>query len=356
MKIAFSIAHMGIGGAQRVTLNLIHWINKYTNNEVLLFIGTSKKVSDFAYSLDGINFYKLPDSKIIKIKTLRSYLLKEKPDVLITMGMPDTIYDSLACIGLSLKHIVSERNDPRHFGGKSSTKWLSRLLACFADGYVFQTKDAKDYYCLPCFKKGTIIPNPLIGLEQMPSKPYQGERNKKIVTVGRLNVQKNHPLLVNAFSQIADEFPEYKLVIYGEGPTRDSLIDLVDSLGLHDRVELPGSISDVFSKIYESSLFVLSSDFEGMPNALMEALALGIPCISTDCPCGGPKELIQDGVSGLLVPTQNQESLANAMRRVLRFSHESKMMSVESFKIREKLCLDRVANQWLDYFYQTIRK
>lgn len=356
MKIAFSIAHMGIGGAQRVTLNLIHWINRCTSLDTILFIGTTKKVSDFAYPLNGIKYYKLPDSKVSKIKALRCLLLEEKPDVLITMGMPDTIVDTSACVGLPIKHIISERNDPRNFRGKFITKWLSRFCACFADGYVFQTEDAMNYYKLPCFRKGTVIPNPLIGLDQMPDVPFDGQRRKEIVTVGRLNIQKNHPLLIRAFADVVKDFPDYKLVIYGEGSTEIDLRALIQELGLQDCVSLPGSICDVFERIYAASVFVLSSDFEGMPNALMEALALGVPSISTNCPCGGPKELIENGKSGLLIQVNNKSQLVDAIKSIITDYELSNTLSKNAFKIRKKLNPDKISKDWLNYINKVVQQ
>lgn len=356
MKIAFSIAHMGIGGAQRVTLNLIQWINRYTTHDTLLFIGTTRKVSDFEYPLNNIKYYKLPDSKVSKVKKLRSLLQEEQPDVLITMGLPDTIIDTTACIGLPIKHVISERNDPRNFKGKFITKLLSRICACFADGYVFQTLEAMKYYKLPCFRKGIVIPNPLIGLDQMPNMPFDGQRRKEIVTVGRLNAQKNHPLLITTFANIVKEFPDYKLVIYGEGSTENSLREMIQELGLQDYISLPGSVSDVFERIYEARAFVLSSNFEGMPNALMEALALGVPCVSTDCPCGGPKELIENGKSGLLVQVNNKSELINAIKSIMTDDELSNTLSKNAFKIRGKLNPDKISNDWLNYIKTVVQQ
>jgi glycosyltransferase involved in cell wall biosynthesis len=221
------------------------------------------------------------------------------------MGVPGALFDVPACVGLGIKHIISERNDPAHFGGSTITRIVSRLLMRKANGFVFQTKDAQAFYGGEIAKHSVIIPNPLFIGDDYPDTQYVGEREETIVTTGRLNKQKNHPLLIRAFKRIAVEFPEYKLIIYGEGPERQNDEALISELGLQERVLLPGTINDVPAKIYKSSLYVLSSDFEGMPNALMEAMALGLPCISTDCPCGGPRELIYKGYIGMLVPVDD---------------------------------------------------
>ena len=350
MKIVFTIAHMTIGGAQRVTYNLIKWLRDNTEDEVYLVIFGKLVIGDVEYDLNNINHEYLPSGKINKIWYLRKYLKKIKPDVLVTMGVPGALFDVPACAGLGIKHIISERNDPAHFGGRAFTRIVSRLLMRNADGFVFQTKDAQAFYGGEIAKRSVVIPNPLFIGEYFPATQYAGEREKTIVTTGRLNKQKNHPLLIRAFKRIADEFPDYELIIYGEGPERQNDEALISELGLQERVLLPGAINDVPAKIYKSSLYVLSSDFEGMPNALMEAMALGLPCISTDCPCGGPRELTTDGKDCLLVPVDDKDALAEEMRKVLSNEKFAIELGKNAMKIRERLSLDNVCKQWCDYF------
>ena len=350
MKIVFTIAHMTIGGAQRVTYNLIKWLQANTDAEVYLVIYSKRVIGDVKYDLSTISHVFLSQGKLRSIKKLRFFFKEIKPDIIVSMGTTNAIFDIPANMGLGIKHILSERNDPAHFGGNTITRIMSHLLMRKADGFVFQTKDAQVYYGGGIGKRSVVIPNPLFIDGDYPDTQYVGEREKTIVTTGRLNKQKNHPLLIRAFKRIAEEFPEYKLIIYGEGPERQNDEALISELGLQERVLLPGAINDVPAKIYKSSLYVLSSDFEGMPNALMEAMALGLPCISTDCPCGGPRELTTDGKDCLLVPVGDENALANAMRNVL----SNKMFAIElgknAMNIRERLSLDKICEQWNEYF------
>lgn len=350
MKIVFTIAHMTIGGAQRVTYNLIKWLRDNTEDEVYLVIFGKLVIGDVEYDLNNINHEYLPSGKINKIWYLRKYLKKIKPDVLVTMGVPGALFDVPACAGLGIKHIISERNDPAHFGGRVVTRIISRLLMRKADGFVFQTRDAQAFYGGEIAKRSMVIPNPLFIGDDYPATQYMGEREKAIVTTGRLNKQKNHPLLIRSFKRIAEEFPEYKLIIYGEGPERQNIKALIQELGLQERVLLPGTINDVPAKIYKSSLYVLPSDFEGMPNALMEAMALGLPCISTDCPCGGPRELTTNEQDCLLVPVGDENALANAMRRILKNPDVAQLMGKKAMDIREKLSVDKICRLWYNYF------
>lgn len=172
------------------------------------------------------------------------------------------------------------------------------------------------------------------------------ERSNEIVAAGRLNNQKNFSILIRAFSKLATRFPEHKLVIYGEGEKRNELFQLIKEKQLSERIFLPGNVEDIGDKMRKACMFVLSSDFEGMPNALMEAMALGLPCISTDCPVGGPRFLIDSGENGILIPTGNEEALVNAMEQILRDPREADVMGKKAHAIIDKCNPNRVYKQW----------
>ena len=350
MKIVFTIAHMTIGGTQRVCYNLIKWISNHTGASVHLIIYSKLQVGDIAYDLSDVSHSYAPGNMRQRISILRKELKRIKPDLLVSMGTPCAIYDVPACAGLGIKHIISERNDPSHFAGKPTTRILSRLLMRYANGYVFQTKDAQTYYGGKMASHSVIIPNPLFKTEDMPTIQYGGVETKTIVSVGRLNKQKNYPLLIRSFKELHSEYPEYKLVIYGDGPERQNLEALIKDLGLSEKVLLPGAINNIPEVIYNASLFVLPSDFEGMPNALMEAMALGLPCISTDCPCGGARELIENGKNGLLIPVGDQEAIATAIMFMLNKRDEAKQMGMIAMGIRSSHSLDVISKLWYDYF------
>jgi len=353
MKIAFTIAHMNLGGAQRVCYNLINWIINNTDAKVHLIIYSSRTVKK-EFDLSGIPHTFIVGGIFGKIIEIRKELENIKPDVLVTMGVPGALFDVPACAGLGVKHIISERNDPAHFGGRAITRILSRLLVRKADGFVFQTKDAQFFYGENIAKRSVVIPNPLFIGNDYPTTLYLGEQEKIIVTTGRLNKQKNHPLLIRAFKKIEDNLPDYKLIIYGEGPERQNDEALISELGLQGRVFLPGEINEVTKKICKSSLYVLSSDFEGMPNALMEAMAIGLPCISTDCPCGGPRDLIENGVNGILVPVDDESTLAEAIIRLINDYNIRCKLGQNAMLIRETYNMETICQKWFDYFCNII--
>src|SRR5690606_37218842 len=151
--------------------------------------------------------------------------------------------------------------------------------------------------------------------------------------VGRLHEQKNQQLLVNAFAKISNEYPDYKLEIFGEGELRDLLEEQISKLNLEGKVILRGTTNTLFDEIIDASLFVLSSDFEGMPNALMEAMSLGLPCISTDCKPGGAKELIENKVNGLLSNRLSEKNLYECIKYMLENPTKAEMMGIEAKNI-----------------------
>jgi glycosyltransferase involved in cell wall biosynthesis len=165
----------------------------------------------------------------------------------------------------------------------------------------------------------TVIRNPMSAKFFRPR--FGGEREKTIVAVGRPVDYKNHRLLIEAFARIASDYPQYRLIIYGEGELRETLVKEVAELGLAERIQLPGNSEQIEEDIYRAMIYVLPSDFEGSPNSLIEAMLLGLACISTDCPCGGPAELITHGENGLLTPVGDVAKLAENLRYLLDNPH-----------------------------------
>lgn len=351
-RIAVFCGSLYRGGAERVTIYLAKGLRRlgyYTE-----IITCSRK--EYEYDVpDGVERYILDDistNTAMMIKRLRGGLLKSKIDVLLVIGTPLCIYAIPATIGTRIKVIVSERNDPTHFAGRLITKCIKELFMRRADGYVFQTHDAKKYYSKKLRGRGEIIYNPLFA-ENIPL-PYTGEPEKVIVAVGRLDQQKNHSILIHAFAECPQLNQEYTLVIYGEGVLRSELNTLIRQLGMEERIFLPGNIKDVYHKIKTAALYVLPSNFEGMPNSLIEAMAVGLPCISTDCPIGGPSELIENGVNGYLVPVGDKERLKRAINLLLNDSKLNKKIRNEAIKIKGILDEDNILNEWQLYIERVL--
>lgn len=314
-KIMFYINAIHHGGAERVICNLA---TSFSKNGYECFLVTSfrdtweygygecvHRISLFEEKI-STNFW---DRNIQLVKKLRELIKVEQPDLLVSFMAEPNFRAIIASVGLKNKVMISIRNDPKQEYSSILTKVLAKTLFCRADGIVFQTEDAKKWFPRSVQKKSKIILNQVD--EVFYNTKYEGKR-KNIVTTGRLVPQKNQELLIRAFASIADKITE-NLFIYGEGILQKDLEHLIEELHMEERIFLPGSITDVAETIKSARLFVLSSDFEGMPNSLMEAMALGIPCVSTDCPCGGPRMLFAQHEAGRLVPCKDVSKLADTI-------------------------------------------
>ena len=352
MKITLFIGSLYGGGAERVTCNLASYLVQHGHQVEILTMSETEKAYELDKRVSVRTLLSLRERKntvvntLIRMPRFWKYLKLSDTDAYIVMLPKTTIMLLIFRWLTKAKVIAAERVDPASYSNRIA-KMLRRFAKC-ADGWVFQTEDAQKWYAnflKDC--KSTVIPNAINPIFIRPK--YVGEKRKVIAGAGRLNDQKNFGLLIRAFAKIAPEFPEYNLTIYGKGDKEQELKSLVDSLGLRGRVEFPGNIQNIAEEMEKNTMFVLSSDFEGMPNALMEAMALGLPCISTDCPCGGPRYLIRDGVNGLLVPVGDAEEMAKAMSKVLFDSGKSESMGNSARKIAESLAPGKIYKQWYDF-------
>lgn len=319
-RVYFYINILGGGGAERVITNLANMLAE-DNYDVTMI--TSYEVEREYILTRNVRRLSLEDkdrqrSRIIRnlsrIFKLRKICKEEKPDILISFMEEPNFRAILATRGLPVKTLVSVRNDPnKEYAGKLG-RFVGKVLLPMADGCVFQTSDAQKWFPERLQKKSRIIYNAVKEeFYQMERTPVRGE----IVTCGRLTEQKNHRLLIDAFAEVQKIHPYATLKIYGEGVLREKLQNQIESLNLNEKVFLMGATNDVAKALQTADLFVLSSDYEGMPNALMEAMAAGVPCISTDCPCGGSRELFGENLKKKLVPCGDANQMALKISEVL---------------------------------------
>lgn len=258
------------------------------------------------------------------------------------------VHSNLDCTStLPVKTLVSVRNDPnKEYAGKIG-RFVGKVLLPMADGCVFQTSDAQKWFPERLQKKSRIIYNAVKEeFYQVERTPVRGE----IVTCGRLTEQKNHRLLIDAFAEVQKIHPYATLKIYGEGALREKLQNQIESLNLNEKVFLMGATNDVAKVLQTADLFVLSSDYEGMPNALMEAMAAGVPCISTDCPCGGPRELFGNLCAEDLVRCNEPKQLAQTMEKKLEQNDQSCMQRKRAEQFRP----EKINYEWKKYINELI--
>ena len=342
-KISFFIGDLGRGGAERV-ISIIanHFVRKGWNVDICLLldykIGYDLNENISIVNLiekDGSYFKRLPKW----IKRIRHYLRIRNPDRVVSFIGRINVLVLCSALGLGIKTIVSERNDPKHDGRGRIMLSICNMVYHFADAIVFQTKYEKSCFSKSLSNKGYIIPNP-VSVKTHNQSPV----SKRIVTAGRLLPQKNHSLLIDAIAKLKDEYPDISLYIYGDGILRSELENKVKLLNLSQNVFLPGNIIDLHEKMADAHVFVMSSEYEGLSNSLIEAMMVGLPCITTDYP--GADELIQDGVNGLVVSRGNVDEMVSAIMRIISDEVLCESLRKNAKEESHKYELDVVLRQW----------
>lgn len=352
MKITIFISSLSGGGAERVASNLA---NHLSNNHEITVLTVSKNAPGY-YLDEEVQTHSMergdsstPLLKNIKrILNLRRYLKNSKQDFYVVFLRIPSFLLLFFKKSAGAPIVVSERADPSSFFNRSKLKKrIMMWLYPKADGFVFQTDDARSYYKDIIPNPGIVIPNAIN--KEFVRDSFKGKRKKHIVAAGRFTEQKNFDLLIRSFAQVSKRFPDYKLLIFGDGPDKEKLVQLTRVLEISEKVEFPGYVSDLDNQLWDASLFVLSSIYEGMPNVLMEAMAMGVPSISTDCPVGGPRYLIENGVNGLLVPVGDEQKLSEAISNVLSNPEYAASLGREAQKISERLSSDKIYQSWETY-------
>ncbi|MDE6019661.1 MAG: glycosyltransferase family 4 protein [Ruminococcus sp.] len=360
MKIAFPVYLHGFGGAERQVINLANQMVERGHEVHMILLSDNKinyKLSEKVelHSLLNVESRSRIKSIYNRRKELIKVLHKLSCDVVVNFNFQSAYFLSVKKNKSIGKIIYSERADPgdKEYGGIMGL--VRRYVLHKIDGYVFQSDGAREYFKDNYIRENSIvIPNACFLKKEDLSKEVSGSRTKRIVTVGRLSLQKNQRLLIESFAKIADRYSEYDLEIYGDGDLRKDLELFVKKLKIQSRVKFKGTTSSVLSQIKDASLFVLSSDYEGIPNVLIEAMALGLPCISTDCRPGGARTLITHNKDGLITPVNDVDALAKAMDYILANPNKAEEMAAKASEITERLSPKVIYDKWEYFFNQCI--
>lgn len=354
-KILFYVGNLARGGAQRVIVNLANYFNSLSYPVTI--VTAKAEAGEYTYDkgiiriISDLTEQEISDSGlknfIERLKKLRKIWKIEKPSIMIAFMGKSNFMAIVSSLFLGIPVLVSVRSDPNKEYAGRIMRFLSKTLFGLASGVILQTEDAKLYFPKWIRKKAVIMPN---SLNKNFIKPkYNNQRLNEIVTVGSIDENKNQALLIEAFALINQDYPEMKVVIYGDGAKRKELEEKVKNLGLQDKILFPGRENAVYNKIDKARIFVLTSKVEGMPNALIEAMALGLAVISTDCPCGGPRTLIQEGENGLLIPVGDVKALEKALRKILDHTELEEKLGMNAHKLSAELEPDIVNRKWLNY-------
>lgn len=333
---------MGKGGAERVISILgKHYAEKGWRVSIAMLLHNI-----IEYTLPPeINTINLSDKRGIKIgfnkviSKLKRLVESEKPDVVIAFMAQNILLTWIAIKGKEVPFIVSERIDPAQVKRNLIFKRVLNKIYKKASIVVFQTRRAQEYFDEEIQSNSRIISNPINVLTKKTPNPEH-----KIVSVGRMTEQKNQSMLIKVFKSIHDKYPNYKLIIYGDGPLRDVLEAETKKLKLCDSVYLPGISNNIHEDISDAEMFVLPSNYEGLSNALMEAMSMGLPSISTNC--AGSDEIIENGKNGLLVPVGDEKKLYDAIERLILDKELRETISKESSKSMVKYSAQNIIRLW----------
>ena len=354
-EIIFVTVSMGGGGTERVISVLANYYASIGKTVTILMIADNR----IEYKLDdrievkaiaratGGNL----KSRVERIINLRRNIKEQNGAGVIAMGTVTAMFTLLATLGLSNNVVISERNDPNRLNHKPirrTVKLLRNILYLRAKAIVLQTEDVKECFPKCLVKKSVVIPNPLP--RDLPCIDESTDREKTIITAGRLTEQKNQKLLIRAFGRIVPKYPEYILKIFGRGEMEKELSDMIRECRLEGKVYLKGFSDNLYCELAKGGIYVSTSNWEGISNSLAEALAMGIPTIATDCPMGGSRMLISNGHNGILIPVEDEDALVCAIENYISdisFRHKVSMKAIE---LREALSEGRIAGKWLECF------
>ena len=356
MKLVMITRTMVAGGAEHMASNLLIHFDKAGVECVLIIYDTA--ASDYPIP-EGVKVYSVGENKdhpLQRYAAIAHILKEEDPDVALAMGEDVGTYTLGATLFSSLPLVVFEANDPTVLPKKKLTRFLRRVFYPTAAGFVFQSVGAANFFPKSIRKKGIILDNPL-DCELLPD-PYTGVRDKTVVTAGRLEEQKNHRMLIRAFAKFRETHEDYKLIIWGEGRLRGELEALASELLPDGSWSMPGRTITLDEEMNSAGMFAFPSDYEGVPNVLIEALAIGMPCVATDCPPhpGGNAQLITDGVNGLLTPVGDADAFCEAMCRVADDEELSRSISSHYQKVRDIHDTKVISEKWLDFIRSHARK
>ena len=355
--ILFLFPRLGIGGITKSLSFVANSCAEYGFDVICLSfsnekqtIHLNKKIKiDFLPYENGRNLY----YKFLYLNKLRARINFYKPNLIIAFGADYVRMVVLASKGMNIPIIGSERGNPYLYNKKQKNKYSKAFLKC--EKVVFQTTGARDYFDKNILSKSIIIPNAAIQRFEN-NGLIRNKSNNSIVVCSRLSKEKNIEGIIEAFGKSTELLDNYILKIYGDGPLLDYLKQKVDYMHLSDSVVFLGNVNNVFEIEYCASLFVLNSYYEGMPNSLIEAMSIGIPCVATDCPPGGVAFLSDSGRRVKLVNVDDSSSLSKAMEEVCTNKNISEALSKNGQEISAILSPTNISNRWVTLIKEVLDK
>ena len=367
MKIVIVIDSLSGGGAERAAVLLAEGLSS-RNYQVSLvtlfgqeldFYHLPETIERIALNIAGksANLIQAVNNNLSRQRSLRQTLDALEPEIVVSFLDKTNILTLIACWNSNYPILVCEQNDPTQ--NKIGPLWslLRRLVYPFATQVISCSQGVDDNWGWLSSDRRKVIYNPLAVKPESATDTKLPEKfasdKKTIVGMGRLTEQKGFDILLAAFASIAPQYPDWQLLILGEGEQRQQLEAQRDRLGLQSRVIMPGLLDNPFPLLRRSHIFVLSSLYEGFGNVIIEAMACDLPVISTDCP-SGPGEIITNGENGILVPNRDRDSLAKAMAQLMSDPERRIQLAKTAQKSLNRFELETIINQWEDLLSATL--
>ena len=357
MKVTLIIYHLGCGGAERVMSILAnYWVSHgWTVTLIVLVDSTEEsfypldprvKLRSLEIASNSTNLFTSIANTWRRVKILRQEIIASQADVAISFMNAVNVYNIMACWNLAIPTIVCEHTYP---GSNDASRIWQKLMKWsyrYADLVTVLTQSAVPFYDPADGYQTIVMPNPVLP----PAPAVVTERllpTPSLVALGRLDDCKGYDLLLKAFHQIHDRYPDWQLTILGEGELRPELEQLRSQLKLTDCVHLPGNVFNVADYLYQADLFVMTSRIEGFPMALCEAMVCGLPVIATDC-LSGPSDIIDPGVNGVLVTTEDVNSIATGLESLISNPIEREKLAKNAPQILDRFGVESVMKLWDD--------
>jgi GalNAc-alpha-(1->4)-GalNAc-alpha-(1->3)-diNAcBac-PP-undecaprenol alpha-1,4-N-acetyl-D-galactosaminyltransferase len=357
-RLTLVVPSLALGGAERVLARMAnHWAARGDAVTVITLSATTTDTYPLDPQVRRIALDLMRDSRgpiralfnnWIRVRRLRDAIGHSQPDTVISFTDRMNVVVLLACRPLGVDTVVSERIDPSQQPLGRMWSWLRRRVYPRARALVVQTETVRrQMEPLMCGRPIYVIPNAVDApTGDWPARELrQSTGSLQLAAIGRLAPQKGFDLLIDAFARAAEDKPNWSLCILGEGPERRRLEHQIHERGLDGRVRLCGWVPDPAAVLYNCDAFVLSSRFEGFPNALLEAMALGLPSIAVDCP-SGPAGIIRHEVDGVLVPLGDVPALTAAIRRLLLDDQLRGRLGAEAARVVDRFGSERYFARW----------
>jgi GalNAc-alpha-(1->4)-GalNAc-alpha-(1->3)-diNAcBac-PP-undecaprenol alpha-1,4-N-acetyl-D-galactosaminyltransferase len=356
MRVTCVVPVIASGGAEHALVILArHWaaagrhvtILTYDDGARPPFYDLDPRIRHVAMGLarDSAGLAAAVGNNLRRARVLHSEIRRSRPDVVVSFIDQTNVLTLLAAEGLGVPVVVVEQSDPHTFPVKPI--WARLRLLTYARARRIVLLSARDMGFFPprLQRRVVVIPNPFV--PPPPESPARAEATQPpaLIAVGRLHHDKGFDILLKAFSLLGNEHPEWRLTVLGEGEERGRLEMLRDELRLGGRVSFPGRVKDPYTLLQRASLFVLPSRTEGFPLALCEALACGLPAVCTDC-AGGVRDIIEDGVNGILVPVGDASALARALNRLMTDEAQRCQLARRAPEVVERFKLEKTLDAW----------